>query len=152
MVVEAICEPATFTTRVETTRFGVLEIPEADQVTLIHGLLGFERHRAFCFFAHAPGSPFIWLQSMEDPALAFVTVNPFDFFAEYDIEISESDAAEIGLVHVRDAMLCTLVTINDHDVTTNLVGPVIINTENGRGKQVVLTNSPYGTRHSISRV
>lgn len=151
MVAEAIIEPATYAVRIETSRFGALEIPEQDQVTLIDGLLGFEQHHAFCLIGHAPGSPFVWLQSMDDPALAFVTVNPFDFFADYDFEIADSDAAAIGLHHVRDAMVYTLVTITKQDVTANLVGPIIVNTRTGRAKQVVLTNSPYTTRHSITR-
>ena len=41
---------------------------------------------------HAHVSPFRWLQSLGDPALAFVVVNPFDFFSDYDFEIGDANS------------------------------------------------------------
>jgi len=46
-------------------------------------------------------------------------------------------------------MLYTLVTITPNRMTTNLIGPVIINLTSHKGKQIVLCKSSYTTRHSI---
>lgn len=134
---------------IDTTRFGAVEIEESRLVTIQDGLLGFEGVEAFCLIEHGPDSPFCWLQAVENPELAFVTINPFDFFPAYDLEITDADAERLALSSADDALVLTLVTLTDDAVTTNLLGPIIVNRHGRQARQVVLNNSPYSTRHAL---
>ena len=82
---------------IETTRFGQVEVDEQSLLTFPQGVLGFESIQEFCLLEHKPGSPFLWLQAVENPALAFVVINPFDFIADYDLTISGADISHLQL-------------------------------------------------------
>jgi flagellar assembly factor FliW len=136
---------------VESTRFGTLDVTQDAVIELPEGLLGFETVTQYCLVEHAPGSPFRWLQAVADPALAFVAVNPYDFFHDYEMEIADADMAWLGIATADEVSVLTLVTVAGPDVTTNLVGPVVVNRLSRIGKQIILANAPYGTRHALAR-
>jgi flagellar assembly factor FliW len=134
---------------IKTTRFGQVEVDDAQLVLIPDGLLGFESIHEYCLIPHAPGSPFHWLQALNKPELAFVVVNPFDFFAEYDFTIGDADVARLKLENAADVLVLTLVTISGEQVTTNLLGPLLVNARTRAARQIVLADAPYGTRHSL---
>ena len=134
---------------VETTRFGRLLVSESSTLTILDGLLAFEGLCDYCLIDHKPGSPFRWLQSLIEPSLAFVVVNPHLFFQEYNFMLGEADQERLQITALEDIALLTLVTISKEQVTTNLVGPLVINTRRQIGKQLVLSDTRYKTRHSL---
>lgn len=136
---------------VETTRFGVVETEDSSQVRMTSGPLGFEEYTRFCLIDHSPDANFRWLQSMEDPGLAFVVVNPYDYFADYTIEISDADADRLGLTMEQDAVVMTIITL-DKDatrITANLAAPIIVNSKNLMAAQIVLQDERYPIRHPL---
>jgi len=62
--------------KVKTTRFGDIEIDEKDVITLPSGIIGFPELKQYVLLDHDQDSPFKWLQSLEDGAIAFVMINP----------------------------------------------------------------------------
>lgn len=137
--------------KVETTRFGVVDIDGSSQVQMTSGLLGFEDYTKFCLIDHGQDANFRWLQSMEDPDLAFVVVNPYDYFADYTIEISDADAGKLGLDNEEDASVMTIVTL-DKDatrITANLAAPIVVNSKNLMAAQIVLQEERYPIRHPL---
>ena len=86
---------------------------------------------------------------MEEPALAFVVVNPYAFFPDYAFSIADVDVERLGLQRAEDVAALTIVSISERDVTTNLLGPIVINRARSQARQVVLTDVPYTTRHSL---
>ena len=58
--------------KVRTTRFGEVEIDPTRLLVFPHGLLGFARFRTFALLQPDDRGVFYWLQSIEDPELAFV--------------------------------------------------------------------------------
>ncbi len=137
--------------KVQTTRFGEIDVDDAQVITLTSGLLGFEEVTEYCLIPHAPDSPFRWLQVVTIPELAFVVINPYEFFADYDITVPAADAGRIGLRDPNEAAVLTLVTIREREMTTNLVGPIVVNTHARLAAQVVLADSPYSVRHALMR-
>ncbi|HOF86726.1 MAG TPA: flagellar assembly protein FliW [Armatimonadota bacterium] len=137
--------------KVQTTRFGDIDVDDAQVITLASGLLGFEAVTEYCLIPHAPASPFRWLQAVAVPELAFVVINPYDFFADYDIAVPAADAGRLGLHDPHDVAVLTLVTIREREMTTNLVGPIVVNMRARLAAQVVLADSPYSVRHALVR-
>lgn len=139
--------------RVETTRFGVLEVDENALVTMPGGPLGFESHTRFCLIENRPGTSFRWLQSLEEPSLAFVVADPSEFFANYEVEISEGDVRKLQLTSEEDALVISILTVRSdgQEVTANLAAPIIINSKNMMGAQVILQDERYTTRHPLAQ-
>ena len=137
--------------RVETTRFGTLEVDESSLVRMPRGPLGFEDQKEFCLIQHRPDMPFRWLQSTTDPALAFVVVDPADYFVGYEIEISDLDAELLQLTCAEDSLVLVIVTVGKEGetVTANLAAPVVVNSKTLVGMQIVLQDGRYLTQHLL---
>lgn len=128
---------------IETSRFGSLSISEAQLFTFPEGLLGFSDLRLFTLIPHGENSPFQWLQSLEEGTLAFPLANPFSLVQDFSFDLSDADAAVLELEKPEHALALAIITVppqNTAPMTLNLQGPVVINIERRRGKQVVLSN------------
>ncbi|MBF0367968.1 MAG: flagellar assembly protein FliW [Magnetococcales bacterium] len=132
------------------TRFGTLEFEENELILLKEGLLGFPLSQRYLLFPYGDDSSFFWLQSVDEPEIAFIVVNPFDFFTNLEFEVQDDDAASIGLNRGEDLEVFSLVTIPDgkpEEMRTNLAGPVVVNIRNRHGKQVLLKE--YSPRQEL---
>lgn len=131
----------------------IAEMKHTDECILCmpHGMLGFKDCKQYVLVESEQYAPFKCLLSVDNPQLAFMVIDPLDFFPEYDIELSDSDAEDLEVTDARDIKLITTVTIDRGDgwMTTNLMGPVIINTKTLVAKQIVLDDDRYGTKHLI---
>jgi len=136
---------------VKSVRLGPLDVPENKIVNMEKPILGFENLRRFCLIELDEIKPFLWFQSADDPAVAFMIVNPIMFFRDYRIEINSKEIAELNISDVSSVETYAIVTIPDNpeDISINLQGPILINTENRRAKQLVLVNSHYQVRHKL---
>lgn len=136
------------------TRFGSIQYTEKDVMVLPAGLVGFGFLHSFLMVPHRQGSPFRWLQSVDDPAIAFLVTNPWDYEETYHPEISDEDTETLGLAGADDFCIWTTVNLRDRDLgkmTLNLAAPIIVNTEKRVGKQVVLEGQAYNMRHRVFR-
>lgn len=132
---------------IETVRFGTLEIHESDVIVIDRGLLGFPVSERYFMFPHGEEgrSPFYWLQSLDEPSLSFLVLNPFEFFPTLEVVVSDEDARALGVEDEIDLEIFTLVTIphgKPSEVRTNLAGPVVVNVHNRRGRQILLPGQP----------
>lgn len=137
--------------RVKTTRFGEIEVKEADLIELPAGLIGFPELKKYVILDHDKDSPFKWLQSLDDGAIAFVLINPLLFKPDYTVEVTEAEVSDLELKAEEDAIICVIITIptNPQNMTANLKAPLVFNLTTRKGKQLVLSNSAYTTRHNI---
>lgn len=137
--------------KVQTTRFNEIEVAEDDVIELPAGVIGFPELKRYVLLDHETQSPFKWLQSLDDGAIAFVLLNPLLFKADYTVEVSESEVDDLDLTKEEDAVISVIVTIpsNPKNMTANLKAPLVFNLKNRKGCQVILSNSKYQTRHNI---
>jgi flagellar assembly factor FliW len=137
---------------IETTRFGHVEIDESLIITVPDGILGFEDLKRFIILDHfEKESPFKWLQSIEDPSLAFVITDPLIFVPDYKAKIHKDEISSIRLSDANKAIIVVIVNIKrDHsEITINLQGPLVINSEEKLAKQCILRTDDYSVRHVI---
>lgn len=137
--------------KVKTTRFGEIEVKDSDVIALPSGLIGFPELTRYILLDHDKGSPFKWLQSLEDGAIAFVLINPLLFKPDYTVEVSETEVSDLDLKSEEDAVISVIITMpsNPQNMTANLKAPLVFNLKNRKGKQLILNNSAYTTRHNI---
>lgn len=134
-----------------SARFGEIVLPASEILELPEGLLGFGQYHRYAILKDPDEDPFLWLQSVDLSDLAFVIVDPFIFFPGYDIQVKTSDLDIILLDDISKATVLTIVTIpeNPMDLTANLRGPLIVNTETKLAKQFVLIDDHYHTKHPL---
>jgi flagellar assembly factor FliW len=140
--------------RIETKRFGSLEIDEESIITMPKGPLGFEDNTRFITIQHRPDTAFRWLQCVDEPSLAFVVVDPSVFVENYDIEISDAEAEMLQLTDEGDAFVLAIVTVGSggRNITLNLAAPVVVNSKTMAGMQVILQDNRYSVRHQLTQV
>lgn len=137
---------------IHTRNFGELEIKQEEIIMFQDGIPGFEKLTQYVIIKNPEEEiPFHWLQSVEDPQLAFVIINPFLFKKDYDFQIPKSIVERLEINAPESLLIYAIVVIpNDiNQMTANLMAPIIINQENNRGKQVVLEGQQYHTKHLI---
>lgn len=127
-------------------------VKEAD-ITLPAGLMGFAEVKQLELIHTPEELPFRWLRSTADHSIAFVVVQPDGLIPDYQLEMSDEDAADLEISSPEDAMVLNIVTIRNglpENATANLIGPVVINRETGVGRQIVLRNyKDYSARHPL---
>jgi len=137
---------------VRTTRFGVIEIAEDRVISFPSGVLGFPEHRRYCLLQPGDDACFFWLQSMDDPDLAFVVTDPTLFVQDYSVPIRAEQMKSLGLGTLDDAQVFVIVNKVADELTGNLQGPLVINTLERVGEQMVLAEKKWTTRHPLMRV
>lgn len=137
---------------VRTSRFGVIDIAEDRVITFTKGLLGFPQHQRFCLLEPGDDACFFWLQSVDDPELAFVVTDPTLFVSDYGVQIRPEQMESLGLKDVTDAQVFVIVNKVDQDLTGNLQGPLVVNTLSRNGEQMVLAEKKWTTRHPLMKV
>lgn len=134
------------------TRFGDLEIHDEDVFTFVYGLIGFPTLQRFVLLSSKPDSPFRWLQSLDEPSIAFLVTDPFHYVEQYDPMISLGVAEEIHLTDDTPRMIVTTASIprgKPEEMTLNLAGPIVMNLVTREGRQVVLEDEAYTTKHRV---
>jgi flagellar assembly factor FliW len=135
--------------KIQTKAYGVIDINERQKVTFPHGLFGFETIKDYCLI-DAERQPFYWLQSLEAEHIAFVIINPFIFRPDYELDIDDELLKETGIQNPEEALIFSIVTIPaEGTMTANLQGPLIINRHTRIGKQGILTDPRWKTKHDI---
>ena len=119
-----------------SSRFGVLEIPEEAVIEFPSGLIGLGGTR-YALLARSDDSAFVWLHSLDDHELAVPVTNPFRFFNDFEVELSDEEAARIGLTEADDPTVYVTVRATDslEGFSANLYAPILIS--GGRGHQVI---------------
>ena len=139
--------------KVDTSRFGQLDISEDKIVHFPEGLYGFEKETEFTLLPFNPNveSPMEWMQSLKSSHLAFVITDPYLYLLDYKLKLSEEDKKRVKLEGQELFLTRTIVTIPENylEMTANLIAPLVINKDKGVAKQFVLTSMDYDTRHYL---
>ena len=119
-----------------STRFGELEVPAEAVIEFPNGLIGLGGSR-YTLLARSDEAMFVWLHSVDDPAIAIPLTNPWKFFADYAVELSDSDQERIGIEDPAAAQVYVTVRAAEaiEDFTANLHAPILL--VEGRGFQVI---------------
>ncbi|RMG42974.1 MAG: hypothetical protein D6719_04910 [Candidatus Dadabacteria bacterium] len=142
---EEIDEP---TMVVSSSRFGDLEVPQSSLIKFPVGLIGFPRAQGFIMLEHKP--PFSWLQSVDDPNLAFVVVDGFEFGENYNVKPPTGDPV-VEFKEDDEYAILVIVTVRpDPSMTTaNLKAPLFVNLRTRCGLQVIFDDQRFSTRHPL---
>ncbi len=119
-----------------------------------HGLVGCEDWKRFVLLTDdRENLPVGMLQSMDDPAVSLLVTDPRLVVPDYAVALTREERAQLGLPEGAEPVLyCTLTVGAEGWITANLLGPLAVNPRTRRGKQLVLADSAYSTRHPVGRL
>lgn len=135
-----------------TSRFGTLNVDDERVITFSKGLLGFPDYTRYALIQTGEENYFFWLQSVDEPNLAFVVTDPSIFFKDYEVPIKDETQAEIQLADLAHAQVFVICNKVDEWLTGNLLGPIVVNATNRLAHQVVLTDKKWTTRQPLMRL
>jgi flagellar assembly factor FliW len=120
---------------------------------LPNGLIGLPEIKQLAIIRNPESWPFVTLRSATPDGLQFLAIEPQDFVPSYVIELNDIDTESLGITRAEDAQVLNIVTVHSTEpqfVTTNLIGPVVINRRTGVARQVIIANSErYSARHVL---
>lgn len=136
---------------IRTREFGEIEIKDEDIIEFPKGIPGFPDEDEFVLLPLNDESPFIIMQSVNEPGLAFVTIEPSTIFDGYDFELEEPTQEMLKLKSHEDVGVLLIATIKDkiEDMTVNLAAPVVFNINERLGRQVILDNDNYPVKYRL---
>jgi flagellar assembly factor FliW len=117
----------------ESSRFGTVEIAADAVIEFPSGLIGLGGSRYALVSADTDGA-FHWLHSLEDASLALPVTNPWLFFGDYEVELSDADTARVGS-ETPDVWVTVRTGAAPQDFSANLRAPILV--ADGRGHQVI---------------
>jgi flagellar assembly factor FliW len=140
--------------KVESSRFGMMELSDRDVIDFPCGVVGFPQERQFVLLRTRQDSPLGWLQSVASPALAFPVISTESLAATYDDLGKVYDAARENHITGPDegyAVMAILVAPGGGMMATvNLLAPIIVNADSRTGGQVLLEGSAFSTHEPLT--
>lgn len=131
------------------TRMGPMTVEPGKTIRFSRGLIGFEYLREFALFDYKPGTPFHFLQSLENLGLGMLLADPFAFLPKYEIRLSAMEERILKVRSIRDLIVLVSVSVpkgNPEETTLNLTGPICVNAVERLGLQAPQVDLPFPGR------
>lgn len=136
----------------KTKHFEEIEVEDSNIITFEDGIPGFEDLSKYVIIENPDREvPFKWLQSVEDPDLAFVIIDPFSFKKDYEFDMPQSAIEKLDIKSHEEISIYAIVVVSKEikELSANLSAPIVINLSNKKGKQVLLDDDRYHRKHLI---
>lgn len=116
------------------------------------GIPGFDSLKSFTLKDLEGNEKFKVLESKEGE-IGFVTISPFEIYSDYEIKLDQETLKELKINKPEDVLILSIITLGKtlENSTMNLQAPLIININNNLGKQYIMQNSKYKTKHPLIR-
>ena len=126
-----------------TRLFGEIEIDESKIITFEDGIIGFPDMKKFTliFDEEKEGRPSIsWLQSMDEPEIAFPVMDPLFVCETYNPSVEEELLKNLGTIKEDNLYVLVTVTVpqNIKELAVNLKAPIVINTDKRKASQIIV--------------
>ncbi|MFG6114697.1 flagellar assembly protein FliW [Halobacillus sp. MO56] len=138
--------------KIVTKFFGELTIGRKEIIDFPAGLPGFEQEKAFVLLKMEDEGVYQVLQSVHRPEVALIVTNPYLFLPNYEFEIELQTQKLLKIVSPEDVIILSVVTLRDpfSKTTVNLQAPLVVNYNKNIGKQVILNDTSYHTKHLLA--
>jgi flagellar assembly factor FliW len=142
---------------IKTKIFGDVEISDDKILTFEDGIIGFPDLKHFTLIhdeEKGKDAGIRYFQSIEEPAFAMPVMNPLMVCEDYNPQVSEEFLASLG--NITDENIVVLVTVTVPTdltkMTVNLQGPIIINSDEKKGAQIIVEGSDYPVKFPIYEI
>lgn len=135
------------------SRFGEIEYDPENTLLFPEGLIGFENLRNFVVMPNEQEGPLFWIQSIEDPQLAFVLTDPTHFYYDYKVVPDGRERQKLGINEGEDCLVVSVVTVpQSRNITLNLAAPILFAPNTNRALQVILEGTNFSPQMPLPTV
>ena len=144
--------------QLETKCFGTTEYEPDSVFRFPSGLPGFEAEKEFVFLERPQTDPLLFLQSISNPGLCFITLPILAADPRYRLQLTPEDRADLelppegDLVIGKDILCAAIVCAADEShpqPTANLRAPIVVNLPRRIGLQAVQLQCDYSYQHPL---
>jgi flagellar assembly factor FliW len=138
-----------------TTNFGTIVFSPQSVFEFPRGLPGFEERRRFVPVQNPQTAPIVFLQSLDEPSLCFITIPVMVADPQYRLQVMDQDLEILGWREDRqprigqDVLCLAVLSLKESGPTANLLAPVVVNLKNQRAVQAVAPESDYSHQHIL---
>lgn len=132
--------------KINTVRFGEVEVDEKHIFKFELPIIGFNELEKYVILDLNKDSFFKWLQSVEDPGLAFPVVSVFSMNIDYSIDLPDNVVEKLKINNVESLLVMNIASIpqdNPQGTTINLLAPIVFNLDSMLAGQIILSGSGY---------
>jgi flagellar assembly factor FliW len=139
----------------ETKNLGLIFYEPSSVLEFPRGVPGFEELRLFLLLQFDDSKPLVFVQSLDDPSLCFVTLPVLAADPQYRLQMSREDREQVGLpltsaLRIGQDVLClTVLSLKESGPTANLLAPLVVNISNLKAVQAIATDSDYSHQHEL---
>jgi flagellar assembly factor FliW len=139
---------------VKTRYFGEVDLDEKKVLTFENGMMGFEKYKKYTILydiEKEQENTISWLQSLDEPELAFPVINPFVVDKNYNPTVNDEYLETLGTFEEADLVILLTVTVPEkiEHITANFKAPIVINAATAKGCQVIVENQDYKIKQEI---
>ncbi|MFW6161403.1 MAG: flagellar assembly protein FliW [Planctomycetota bacterium] len=137
--------------KVESVRFGTVEVADDRVVRFVHPIVGFDELDDYGLIEDPETAPVLWLQSLEAPEVLFPVVDLSLVTADYAVDLDDEMVAALGVERAEDTRLLGILTLHPDpsDISVNLRAPLVLNPSRATAAQLVLQDRELPTRHPV---
>ncbi len=132
---------------------GKINYEEKNIITFKKGIPGFSELKKFVIVETEDYEPFKLLHSLENSEVALIVTSPYEFYEDYEIKLKDETINNLNIKEPCEVMVMSTVTLNSDvkKITMNLQGPIVINTSNNLGEQIIVDNSKYKVKTPLMK-
>lgn len=135
------------------SRFGEIEYQPENLLHFPEGLIGFESLYDFIVMPNQKEGPLFWIQSIEDPQIAFILTDPSNFFPDYQVVPDQQERQKLQLAEDDPCFALAVVSVNpERQISLNLAAPILFAPASNRALQVILEGTKYQSRTPLPTV
>jgi len=134
------------------TRFGEIEYDPANLLHFPAGMIGFPTLHNFIVMPNKKEGPLFWIQSVDEPDIAFVLTDPSNFYLDYGVIPDDSEREILHIDKGDSCYILSVVTVpQDQKITVNLAAPILFAPKTNRAMQIILENNTYKSKTPLPR-
>ena len=135
------------------SRFGEIEYDPENTLLFPEGLVGFEDLRKFVVMPNEKEGPLFWIQSVEDPEVAFILTDPTGFYYDYKVVPDGREREKLGIDENGECLIVSVVSVSSkREITLNLAAPILFASETNRALQVILEGTNFSPQTPLPTV
>ncbi|UOQ45729.1 flagellar assembly protein FliW [Halobacillus salinarum] len=135
----------------QTKHFGTVEVDGNELIRFEQGIPGLEQYKTYALLPVDETSVYFALQPVDEAEIALIITNPYLFYQQYSFDLDEAVKEELAISKREDVAVYNVITLKEpfSSSTINLQAPIVINVESKKGRQLILTDDHYHTRHPL---
>lgn len=139
---------------IKTKCFGDVDVAPEKIIHFENGLMGFEEFKEYTILFDSEkkaNKTIMWLQSVEEQALALPVVDPMIISEVYNPVVEDELLSSVGEFAEDDMLILVTLTVPSDitKMTANYKAPIIINAGTLKGIQLIAENEEYLVKQPV---